>query len=242
MVVTRVEAQAPVASFRYPHFLVGRQPTYEMPPPATLYGHLCSAVGEWVDPNDALLGLRFTYEAQAFDLEHQVIVSGGTGRLGGSSLPETLRGTVQPVNRGFLFDCRLTLYVAGDWVPAFRSPRYAAVLGRSQDLASYTRVDRVELQRSPHAYYEHTLLPWSLRGAVLRGRTETMARWIDYEHGRQPHFDRFLIVKEPVLTNSADHWMHIPGGPDAHWVDPEAPTLQGLGRGVWLHPLVVANG
>src|SRR5438093_4692725 len=113
MLVTRVEVEAPVTSFRYPHFLVGRQPTYEMPPLATLYGHLCSAVGEWVPAESLRIGLRFTYAEKADDLEHQTIISRATGKLPGTQEPKVTEGSVTPTRREFLFDARLTLYVPG---------------------------------------------------------------------------------------------------------------------------------
>lgn len=238
MLVTRVEIEAPVASFRYPHFLVGRQPTYEMPPLATLYGHLCSAAGEWVPADGLRLGLHFTYQAKGDDLEHQTLVSRATGKLPGTTIPKVTEGTVTPTWREFLFGVSLTLYATGDWTSAFRAPRYAAVLGRSQDLASYRVIELVELQEAPDAYYEHTLLPWRLRPAVLRARAETMARWVDYERGRQARFDRFLVVKEPVHTDNPRHWMRVPESPEGHWIDPAAAARGGAGRGVWLHPLV----
>jgi CRISPR-associated protein Cas5t len=241
MLVTRVEIEAPVTSFRYPHFLVGRQPSYEMPPPATLYGHLCSAVGEWVTPDDLAFGLRFTYAAKADDLEHQTIVARATGKLPGSALPKVTEGSVTPTRREFLFDARLTLYVTGDWCQAFRSPRYAVVLGRSQDLASYRSIAVVQLQPAPEAYYEHTLLPWRLRPAVVRARAETMARWVDYSRGRQAHFDRFLIVKERVRTTVPREWLRLSDGDAPHWIDPDSPVVDGLHRGVWLHRLQGAN-
>src|SRR5437870_30719 len=115
MLITRIQAEAPVTSFRYPHFLVGRQPTYEMPPLATLYGHLCSAVGEWVGASEVRLGMHFTYAAKADDLEHQTIISRATGKLPGTQLPKVTEGTVTPTRREFLHDVRLTLYVSGDW-------------------------------------------------------------------------------------------------------------------------------
>jgi len=242
MLVTRVEVEAPVCSFRYPHFLVGRQPTYEMPPLSTLYGHLCSAVGEWVPVEGLGFGLRFTYVAKADDLEHQTIMSRATGKLRGTELPKVTEGSVTPTRREFLFDARLTLYVCGDWISAFRCPRYAVVLGRSQDLATYARVDLVRLEPAADAYYEHTLLPWSLRTTVARARAETLPRWIDYRSGRRVYFDRFLIVKERVLTNSPDHWLRMPGGPGRHWVDPDSPGWNGSKRGVWLHALQESEG
>ena len=50
MRVLRVLIEAPVTSFRYPHFLIGRQITYDMPPPSTIYGHVMSAVGRLLPP------------------------------------------------------------------------------------------------------------------------------------------------------------------------------------------------
>ncbi len=148
-----------------------------------------------------------------------------------------IEGTVQPTRREFLLGARLTLYVGGDWTAAFRAPRYAVVLGRSQDLASYRSVDLVALRQAPHGYYEDTLLPWRLRTSVLRARTEMMARWIDYESGRQPHFDRFLVLKGRARTDSPQHWMSLAGSPEEHWIDPDSPPVDGLNRAVWMHPL-----
>ena len=42
--LVKVVAEGLITSFRYPHFMWQKQPTFEMPPPATIYGHICSAV------------------------------------------------------------------------------------------------------------------------------------------------------------------------------------------------------
>ena len=47
MKVAKIGILAPVVSFRYPHFLVGKQVSYVMPPPSTIYGHIASAVGSF---------------------------------------------------------------------------------------------------------------------------------------------------------------------------------------------------
>lgn len=237
MLVTRVEVFAQTTSFRLPYFLVGRQPSYEMPPLSTVYGHLCSAVGEWVDPNSLVLGYRFTYRARVDDLEHQTMIVRASGRLPGSNAPKVTGGSVVPTRREFLFDAHMTLYVGGDWTAAFKAPRYAAVLGRSQDLASYSRVDLMDLERTEAVCYEWTLLPWRLRPRVLRARAETMPRWIDYENGRQSYFDRFLVVTDSIFTDRPDHFVRSAGDPDFHWSDPQASTIAGRPRGVWMHPL-----
>jgi CRISPR-associated protein Cas5t len=53
----KIVIEGPVASFRYPHFLIGRQISFDMPPPSTIYGHIASAVGEWLDA----AGIKFAY-------------------------------------------------------------------------------------------------------------------------------------------------------------------------------------
>lgn len=239
MLVTRVEIEGVTTSFRYPHFLVGRQPTFEMPPLATLYGHICGAVGEWLDPEPLRIGYRFTYSAKAEDLEHMHLVSRAGGRLPGTDIPKTTEGAVNPVRREFLFEPRLTLYIApATWTEAFRRPRFTVVLGRSQDLVSYVRVETVKLDRADHAYYEHTVLPWRLRPYILRARAETMPRWIDLANQREPHFARYVVVTQPVFTDEPSHWMRpADSASDAHWVDPDSPERRGHHRGVWLHSL-----
>ena len=50
MRVLKIVAEVSITSFRRPHFMWGIQPTFRMPPPATIYGHICSALGDTVPP------------------------------------------------------------------------------------------------------------------------------------------------------------------------------------------------
>src|ERR1039458_9248652 len=75
--VLRISVEAPVTSFRYPHFLVGRQPSYSMPPPSTIYGHIGSALGELPDPGSFQFGYDFRFSGHSSDLEHQHIITAG---------------------------------------------------------------------------------------------------------------------------------------------------------------------
>src|SRR5579863_521116 len=102
MRVARVTVHAPVTSFRYPFFVTGRQPTFDIPPPSTVHGHCASALGAWPDPRQFFFGIYFSFRARAGDLEHQHI----TEALGGSriripvadgALRATTGITVQPV-------------------------------------------------------------------------------------------------------------------------------------------------
>ena len=149
MEVLRVELEAPVCSFRLPHFLVGRQLTFDMPPPATIYGHVASAVGDFPDPRSFRFAYRFTTIGTGEDLENQHIIVPGGSRpfaIGGVAYPSSTSATVQPTGRQFLFGCRMMLYLDRlDFEEAFRTPRFTVILGRSQDLADYIKVEKVEL-------------------------------------------------------------------------------------------------
>ncbi|PJF25598.1 MAG: type I-B CRISPR-associated protein Cas5, partial [Phototrophicales bacterium] len=156
MEALRVVIEGAVTSFRYPHFVQGVQPTYPMPPPATIYGHVCSALGELVPPEAFRAAIHFTASARFEDYEHTHLVRYNEVAL-------------KPLVRELLFQPRLTLYLdRPDWEAAFRTPRYVVTLGRSQDLMRCASVQRVTLVRAPQAYAEHTLLPLSEADAVSR--------------------------------------------------------------------------
>ncbi|HLH31049.1 MAG TPA: type I-B CRISPR-associated protein Cas5b, partial [Terriglobia bacterium] len=142
MRVLRVSIEAPITSFRHPHFLIGRQLTYDMPPPSTIYGHVMSAVGELWPPESIEFGYHFKFKAKARDLEHQHILSRKTGKT-----KVSYDIIVQPHQRDFLFDCSLTLYLKSerleDLRKAFNMPVFCVNLGRSQDLASIRRVEEI---------------------------------------------------------------------------------------------------
>jgi CRISPR-associated protein Cas5t len=139
MRVLKVVAEGLTTSFRYPHFMQEIHPSFQMPPPATIYGHVASALGEWFDPSGVQFAYHFTYEGSCKDLEHTIVLTPGVGYLPGSKIPKVLEGNVTPFTRELLFRPRLTLYLnRPEWESAFRSPHYVVTLGRSQDLFTYT--------------------------------------------------------------------------------------------------------
>jgi len=97
MRVLKVIAEGPVTSFRYPHFVQGVHLTFEMPPPATIYGHICSAVGDYIAPNSTRFAYHFSWEAKFFDYEH-LHFFGNTPKM-------------NPFRRELLFNPQLTLYL-----------------------------------------------------------------------------------------------------------------------------------
>jgi CRISPR-associated protein Cas5t len=153
------------------------------------------------------------------------------GYLEGTDWPKVLVGAVNPFRRSLLFKPRLTLYVnRPEWEPAFRSPRYAVVLGRSQDLFMYTSVETIDLVEAEHAYFEHTLAPYGMALQTMQGVTMLMPRYLDYSNGRAPVFSRYLVITHRVRSEQFHRFGSKPNGP--YWVDPATPEDNGAHLGL----------
>lgn len=238
MRVLKVVAEGVTTSFRYPHFMQGVQPTFEMPPPATIYGHICSTLGEWFDPEGVEFAYHFTYQAQFDDVEHVHIVAGSSGTLPGTSLPKALEGAVNPFKRAMLFRPRLVLYLnRPEWEAAFRSPRYAVVLGRSQDLFIYSDIQTVDLVPDNQAYFEHTLAPYQLALKGAPGYVVLMPRFLDYNSLRAPAFARYVVLHRRVHSRE---FFQFSGTRNAslYTVDPSSPVDCGDHLGLLFHSFV----
>ncbi|RMD59146.1 type I-B CRISPR-associated protein Cas5 [Candidatus Parcubacteria bacterium] len=231
MRVLKIVAEGLTTSFRYPHFMQQIHPTFPMPPPATIYGHICSALGEWFDPKGVCFAYHFTYAGKVRDVEHVILLSHSRGRLPGTKIPKVLEGKVNPFEREILFRPRLTLYInRPEWEKAFRSPRYAVSLGRSQDLFTYTEVGVIDLVRAKRAYFEHALAPHEMALRTPSGVAMLMPRFLDYARNRAPAFERYVVLQERVFSDDFYQFGAHPNGP--YWVDPTTPEVKGAHRGV----------
>lgn len=226
MRVLRVVAEGITTSFRYPHFIQQVQPTFPMPPPATIYGHIASALGEWFDPTGVRFAYHFTYAAKVKELEHTIMLSASSGKLKGTQYPKVLEGNVNPFDREILFHPRLTLYLnQPDWLPFFLSPHFVVVLGRSQDLFTYTSIDVIELGQADTAYFEYTLLPYSTSRHTNRGYAVLMPRYLDNFANRRPYFARYFVIQER-LHSSQFLWFGTKPQ-EWYWIDPTTPEKKG---------------
>lgn len=209
MQAVRVSVAGPVTSFRHPHFLHGVQPSYDMPPPATLYGHVCSALGERVAPDSFRVAFHFSYGGRWLDYEHTHLFGGNKPKL-------------SPFERELLFQPRLLLYIdRPDWIEHFRCPRYPVTLGRSQDLMVYERVDVVTLEQSADAYIAQTMLPREAADHLRQRTTVTLPRYVNA--ARRPTWGQYAQVGK---AQSFDR---------PAWTDPDAPRWRGRARAVyWL--------
>jgi CRISPR-associated protein Cas5t len=246
MRVARVVVYAPVTSFRYPFFVTGRQPTFDVPPPSTIFGQCASALGRRPDAATFFFGLHFAYRSRGVDYEHQHITTalGGKTRMrvptSGGDAPATTLVAVIPGEREFLFDVTMTLYLDPKVAAAYRSPAYTLTLGRSQDLAEVVGVDEVTLERGERARLEHTLLPWDLRPAIPAGATLLLSRHIGEPPERQPSFARYISLHEAVFLggapDSARTVLRVEGlDLENLWCDGSVVDEKGFPRGVWLH-------
>ena len=227
MRVLKVVAEGITTSFRYPHFMQQIHPSFQMPPPATIYGHICSALGEWFDPTGVKFAYHFTHQTRRkhADVEHIILLKAARGYLPGTKIPKVLEGKVNPFERELLFHPRLTLYInRPEWEPAFRSPHYAVVLGRSQDLCTYTHVSVVELEQNNRAYFEHTLAPHEMALRTMQGITVLMPRYLDYTQNRAPVFSRYVMIKERVASDKFYQFSDQLNGP--YWIDPTTPEAE----------------
>ncbi len=215
MKALRVSVDAPVASFRYPHFLVGRQVSYPAPPPTTVRGLLASALGLRACPPELAVAYRFTCLARADDLEHQHLLT-----------PRNRGLKINPVRREMLFGCRLELLVAGGdlggLAEALHAPAFAVSLGRSQDLAAVTAHGTVDLVGAEGGYYEDTLLPGALRASVRHGLGLVMPVALGPPPERAVEFGGVVWV-EGRTTHE---------GPGPLLVDPDSPLRSGRARAV----------
>ncbi len=238
MRVLKVVAEGLTTSFRYPHFMQGVQPTFAMPPPATIYGHLCSALGEWVDPRGVEFAYHFTYQGQFDDVEHIQLLAAARGQLPESREPKAVEGVINPFKRGLLFNPKLVLYLnRPEWEAVFRNPCYTVVLGRSQDLFTYTSVRTVELVQGKRAYFEHTLAPYWLALRAPRGYVVLMPRLLDYARGRAPSYARYTVLTQRVYT---DDLLRFEGQPQQteFWIDPESEEHNEAHLGLLFHSFV----
>ncbi len=248
MEILKVELDGLITSFRYPHFLVGRHPSYRMPPPATIYGHICSALGECIKPYLLQFSYFFTYAGKGNDFEHIYKVTISRGKLDKKwGHVRNIELELDPISREILLFPKLTLYVNAPRIldrlfEAFQNPRYAVVLGRSQDLATYKSVNIIKLENASKGYIENTLLPWSFRIRTTAGVSVLMPKFINPEDRRQVEWERYVMLEHRVFYGIVEEkgvkTMLRYEDDEPFWIDPETPEIKGMKRAVIWHSFI----
>lgn len=154
MKVLRVLIEGWTASFRYPTFVSGFQPTLPVPPLSTIYGLLSAAKGELVYPDDLGIGFVFEYDSKAVDLETIYEL-------------KALKGNKSNiVKRQFLFNPKLYLYIRNlDFKNYFKQPAYPLLLGRSSDLVMVSDISEIDIEQESNVNLGKTILPLGTDGA-----------------------------------------------------------------------------
>jgi len=156
MKVARIYIRGWTASFRYPAFISGFQPTLPVPPLSTIYGLLSAAKGELIRPSDTKVGFVFQSQGRAVDLEAIY------------ELHDTpLRANTNVVKRELLYEPELFLYV-GDiaFVDHFRPPCYPLLLGRSTELAMVVKSEPFELEERSNVRIGGSIFPFNADSRV----------------------------------------------------------------------------
>lgn len=156
MDAVRIILTSYTASFRVPSF-VGYQLTLPVPPLSTIYGLLSAAAGRWVLPDEVdWLAYRCEYEGKGMDLEAIWTVERPKPAAHARFVTRNV------LQREFLSLPHLTLYLPPQWEAAFRRPRYALLLGRTQDVASVESIAHVTLEPVNEGEVSGVLLPLEL--------------------------------------------------------------------------------
>jgi CRISPR-associated protein Cas5t len=206
----RVELSAMTASFRYPMFVVSYQPTYPVPPVSTIYGLLSAAKGTKVHLDEINMGYTFESKGKGVDLER--IYEYGIG--------DTIKKPVHPlgtniIQREFLYDCTLTLYLSDPgFAKYFMNPAYTLLLGRQPDLAYVKKIKSVDLKREEDVVINHTMIPFT---GEIPGQVISLPSDFTDTSERKP-----LQVKSYAIITTPQH---ISNG----YIDSDT------GKGVYIH-------
>jgi CRISPR-associated protein Cas5t len=206
----RVKIKSWTASFRYPTFQSGYQPTLPVPPLSTIQGILSAAKGEIASFSEIpFVGYVFRSEGKGVELE-RIYALGKT---------ET-----DVIRREVLFDNTLYLYLPDEWEKYFRKPKFQLLLGRSSDIATVEKIEKIEPKERANVPVGGAIVPVA---SGLPGLVHTLP--VEFDYSTTPR--RAKIVKPftilPFPRNSAQRRRQTYNGKLPY--DPE------IDIGVWLY-------
>lgn len=196
----RIKIEGWTASFRYPMFISGFQPTLPVPPLSTIYGILSAAKGDLVTPKDTNLAFVFTSEAKNTDIETIYELKGMKGNK------------ANILKREFLYNPKLYLYLDNlEFEKYFKSPKYSILLGRSSDLAFISEIKHVNLEKQHNVRLGKTILPFGVDGAfgVIQALPTYFTEDMPRENvGTMPYIlmDEFFEYDEELYYDNELNW------------------------------------
>lgn len=174
MNVYRIDLSSWTASFRYPNLISGYQPTLDVPPISTVLGLINAAAGKYIKYSKLMIGYYFEYETKSNDLETIYQIELKSSKKGSYPSGSTKSNVI---NREFLFNCKLCLYLIDEnLIDFFKNPYYTLLLGRSGDLVSIDSIRKVELEKSLNSEnLKGQLVPFS--GNFLPGEIQALPKY-----------------------------------------------------------------
>jgi len=206
----RIKLRSWTASFRYPTFQSGYQPTLPVPPLSTIQGILSAARGEIISFGEiSYVGYVFKSEGKGIDLE-RIYALGKT---------ET-----DVIRREVLFNNTLYLYLPDEWEKYFKRPKFQLLLGRSSDIATVEKIENVKLEEKTNVPVGGTIVPIN---SGLPGLVHALPVEFDYSTipRRAKMVKPFTILPFPKNSTQRKRQTYIDNLP----YDPE------IDIGVWLY-------
>lgn len=199
MQVARIYIRGWTASFRYPAFISGFQPTLAVPPLSTIYGLLSAAKGELVTPTDTKVGYVFLSQGRAVDLETIY------------ELHDTpLRANTNVVKREFLFNPQLFLYIEDtEFVEHFRDPHYPLLLGRSTELAMVVKSILCELIEKENVKVGGSVFPFDFKSGLSGTIQALPTHFTDETPRRAMGTKSFYVIETDFSGKSINKRPHI---------------------------------
>ncbi len=171
MEIFRIDITSWTASFRYPNLISGIQPTLEVPPLSTVLGLINAAAGKYLPHKKIRIGYFFKYGAKEIDLETIYQITSTSKGLPSNKAKSNV------MQREFLFDNELSIYLEDeDLVNYLRNPYYDILLGRSNDLATIERIQKIDLEKIERAEkIKGQLVPF--KGNMLPGKIQALPKY-----------------------------------------------------------------
>jgi len=170
MKALHITLKAFTATFKMPFINTGVAISMPVPSYSTIVGLISCCVGRWIEKDETLIGFKYEYEGMGRDLET-------TRRLGVDNkgnlkrVPEPGIGT-----REFHVNPVLDIYLTNiEFEKYFYNPVGVPVLGRSQDVAWITKVEKIDIDKVESGRIKPTLVPFPCSG--MGGR---IVRCCDY--------------------------------------------------------------
>jgi len=191
----RVTIKSWTASFRYPTFQSGVQPTLPVPPLSTILGILSAAKGDIVSISDLeYIGFVFKSEGKGLDIE-KIYALG--------------KAETDIIRREILLDNTLYLYLPDYWEKFLKKPKYQLLFGRSSDIANVDKIEHITLKLKEKPHVRGTIVPLD---TGLPGMVHALP--IEFDYSRVPRVPKivrpFIIIPYPITRRAPIYDRSLP--------------------------------